>query len=75
MILYPPPKLNSDELYVLSICYGPSMENQSNEVISNMVLTHLLKRWDENKTRLHPSSIAMTLAEHISLKVYCIILK
>ena len=51
------------------------MENQSNEVISNMVLTRLLKRWGEIKTQLHPSSIAMNPTEHIHLKVCCIVLK
>ena len=40
-----------------------------------MVLTHLLKRWYEDKNWSHPSFIAMTPAEHISLKVCCIILK
>ena len=75
MIVDPPPILDSDESDFISSCYVPSMENQSNEVIYEMVLTHLLKRWYENKTQSHPSSIAMTLAEHISLKVCCIILK
>ena len=75
MIVDPPPKLNSDESYVLSSCYGPSMEKQSNEVIPKMLLTHLLKSWDENKTQSHPSSISMTLVEHISLKVCCNIMK
>ena len=51
------------------------MENQSNEVISKMVLTHHLPFWGENKTHLHSSSIAMTPEEHISLKVCCIIMK
>ena len=75
MIADPPPKLNSDKSDVLYFCYSQSKENKSNKVISKMVLTHLLKRWDENKTCSHPSSIAMTPAEHISLKVCCIILK
>ena len=75
LIVDPPSKLNSDESDFLSSCYGPSMENKSNEVISKMLLTHLLKRWDENKTQSHPSSIAMTPSEHISLKVCCIIMK
>ena len=34
ILLDPPPKLDSDESDFLSGCYGPSMENQSNEVIS-----------------------------------------
>ena len=75
MIVDPPPTSNSDESDVLSICYVPSMENQSNEVISKMVLTRLLKRWDDSKTWSHPSSIAMTLSEHIIVKVCCIIMK
>ena len=75
MIVDPPPKLDSDESDFLSCCYDPSMENKSNEVISKAVLTHMLKRWYESKTQSHPSSIAMTPAEHIYLKVCCIILK
>ena len=67
MIVDQPPKLNIGESEVPYIRYVQSMENQSNKVISKMVLTHILKRWDENKTRFHPSSIAMTSAEHISL--------
>ena len=59
----------------LSSCYGPSIENQSNEVIYNIVLNHILKRWDKSKTQLHPSSISVTPEEHISIQVCCIILK
>ena len=75
MIVDPTPELSSDESDVLYICYVPSIENQSNEFILKMVLTHLLKRLDENKTQSHPSSIVTTSAEHIYLKVCCIILK
>ena len=42
IIVDPPPEWNSDESDILSICYGQSMENKSNEVIYKMVLTHLL---------------------------------
>ena len=59
MIVDPPPKLYSEESDILSSYFGISRGNQSNEVISNMVLTHLLKRWDETKTQLHPSFSAM----------------
>ena len=75
MILVSPPKLNSEESYFLSSWYGTSIENKSNEVISKMVLNHILKRWDESNTQLHPSYISMTPPEHIYLKVCCIILK
>ena len=75
IILDPHPKLDSDESGFLSNCYGQSMKNHSNGDISKMVLTHILKRWDQNKTQSHPSSTAITLAEHISLKVCSIVLK
>ena len=44
MIVDPHPKMDSDESEVLSNRYGKSMKNKSNEDISKMVLTHLLKR-------------------------------
>ena len=75
MIVYPHPKLDSDQLELLSNCYGQSMKNQSNKDIANMVLTRLLKRWDQNKTQSHPSSTAITSAEQISLKVFSIVLE
>ena len=50
-------------------------KNESNEDIAKRVLTHLLKRWDQNKTQSYPSSTALTAAEHVSLKVCSIVLK
>ena len=70
MLVDPPQKLNSEESDIISSCFGTSIENQSNEVMSNTVLTNILNRWDESKTQLHTSSIATTLAEHISPKVF-----
>ena len=75
MIVDPHPKLDSDESELLSNCYGQSMKNQSDGDISKMLLTHLLKCWDQNKTHLHPSSTAITSAEHIFLKVCSIVMK
>ena len=51
------------------------MKKELNEDIAKRVLTHLLKRWDQNKTQLHPSSTALTAAEHVYLKVCSIVLK
>ena len=75
MIVDPHPKLDIYDSELLSNFYGQSMKNQSNEDISNMLLTHLLKRWDQNKTQLHPSSTAITSEERIYLKVCSIVLK
>ena len=51
MIVYPTTELDSEESNILSGYFGISSENQTNEVISKMVLPHLLKRWEESKTQ------------------------
>ena len=51
------------------------MKNESNEDIAKRVLTHPLKRSDQNKTQSHPSSNALAAAEHVSLKVFNVVLK
>ena len=75
IIVDPHSKMDSDESELLSNYYGQLMKNKSNEDISKMVLTHLLKCWDQNKTQSHPISTVITLAEHIFLKVCSIVLK
>ena len=75
MIVDPHPSLQIDGLEILSKCYGQAMKKELNEDISKRVLTHPLKCWDQNKTQSHPSSTALTAAEHLSLKVCNIVLK
>ena len=75
MIVGLPPKLDIKKSKILSSSFDISRGNKSNEVISNMVLTHLLKRWVESKTQSHPRLSAMTPSGNISLKYCCIIMK
>ena len=75
MIVYPHQKLHIDYLVILSKCNVSGTKKGTNEVIDKRVLTHLLKRWDQNKTQSHPSSTALSPAEHVSLKVCNIVLK
>ena len=75
MIVDPHPNLHIDDLVILSKCNVPGMKKGTNEVIAKRVLTHLLKCWDQNKTQSHPSSSALSPAEHVSLKVCDIVLK
>ena len=60
MIVDPPQKLDNEELSILSSYFGISIEKKSNDDISRMVLTHILKRWEESKTQLYRRSSAMT---------------
>ena len=75
MIVDPHPKINIDDLVILSNCNGQAMKKETYEDIAKRILTHILKRWDQNKTQSHPSSAALTAAEHVSLKFYNIVLK
>ena len=75
MIVDPSPKMDSEESKVISSYFGISIGNQSNEVISKMVLTYPLKSWEESNTQSHPMLSAMTPSKKQSLKVCCIILK
>ena len=44
MIVDPPKKLDSEESNIIYAYLGIPIENQSNEVISKMVLTNILNR-------------------------------
>ena len=68
------PRLHIDDLVLLSKCNDPGIKKGKNKDIAKMILTHILKRWDQNKTQSHPSSTALTEAEHVSLKVCNIVL-
>ena len=75
MVIDPPPKLDSEESNIISGYFGISSENLSNGVTPQMVLTNILKSWDESKTQLHSSFTAMNPPEHISLHIFFIITK
>ena len=75
MIVDPPQKQDSEEPNILSSYFSISRGNQSNEVIYRMVLTHILKCWEDSKTQSYPRFYAMNPPENISRKVCCIILK
>ena len=75
MIVDPPQKLYSEESNILPDSFGISRKNQSNEVISKMVLTHILKHCEESKTQSYHGFSAMTPPTNIYIKVCCIILK
>ena len=74
-IVDPHPKLHIDDLVILSKCYVQATKKETNEDIAKRVLTNILKLLDQNKTQSHPSSTALTAAEHVSLKVCNIVLK
>ena len=75
MIVDPNLEKEIEEYYIISSSCGISSQNESNEVITKMVLTHLLKRGEEINTKSHPSPTSISPSEHISISFCCIILK
>ena len=75
MVVVPTLELDSEESDIPSISFGISNENKSNEFISKMALTHLLKHWRESKTWSHSSYTSISPSEHMYLKLFYIILK
>ena len=67
-------KLDSEESNILSGSFVISRGNQSNEVISKMLLTDILKLWEESETQSRPRLSAVIPPENIYLEVCCIIL-
>ena len=63
IIVNPPPNPESEESNIISSSFGISRGNQSNEVISKMVLTHILKRWEESKVQSHTRFSVMAPSE------------
>ena len=69
IIVDSPPKIDSEESYIISSSFGISRGNQSNKDIYRIILSRLLKRWEESKTQSHPRFFAMTPSEKKSLKI------
>ena len=68
MIVDPDPKLYIEESNIISSYFGMSIGNHSNKVISKIILTHLLKRWEKSKNQSYPRFFVMTQSENFHLR-------
>ena len=69
------PKLTGlEKKHVMNSFYSSS-QDQCIETNTRGVMTHVLMRWNEYKSILHPSTCAFTAAETVALKIYYIELK
>ena len=74
-VVNPPPNLIDKEkrvvvTYLLTISQDQSIENNT-----RIILNHILKGWDGNKSSAHPSAHVITPADVLSMKLYSIELK
>ena len=66
------PKLNDEENSSIANSFGSSYQYQIIENNAKIILTHVLKRWNLNKSSAHSSTCALTSAEIVALKIYFI---
>ena len=71
----PSPKVTDQEKNCVRNCFDVSSQDQSIRNTSKIILTHVLRRWDDIESTAHPSTSAMIPAETVALKIYSIELK
>ena len=75
VLVTPSPKVTDQEKKCVSNSFDDSSQDQCIETNSMIILTHVLRRWDDIKSNAHPSTSALTPAETVALKIYSIELK
>ena len=68
-------KPTDQEKQTISTSFRYSSQDQSTENNSKMILTHILRRCNGNKSSSHPSTNIMTPSEHVALKILSIEIK
>ena len=75
VLVSPSPKLtNKEKKYVRNSFYASS-QDQCIETNSKRIMTRVLRRWDGNKSNVHPGTSALTPSETVALKIYPIEIK
>ena len=75
IVVNTPPKLTDQEKRRIVTYFGSSYQEQSIENNSKIILDHLLKRLNVNKSSAPPSRDALKPAELVILRLYSIELK
>ena len=66
----PSPKLTDQEKHNIGTSLGYSSQDQCVETNTKIIITHVLKRWNEHKSIAHPITCALTPAETLAQKIY-----
>ena len=75
IIMKPSPKLTDQENHSAMTSFGSSSQDQYIETNTKIIMTHVLKSWNENKYILHPSTCELSPAKTVALNIYSIELK
>ena len=71
----PSPKLTYQEKKSVMNSFGCSFQYQCIETNTKIIMTHVLRSRNENKSIAHPSTCVLTPAETVFMKIYSIKLK
>ena len=75
VIVNPSQKLTDQENKTVMNSFDSTSQDQYIETNTKRVLTHVLMRWNEDKSNAHPSTCALTTDETVALNIYSIKLK
>ena len=75
VLVNPSPKLTDLKQKSIMNYFDYSYQYQCIETNTRIIITHVLTRWNENKSIEHPIACASTQAETVALKIYSIKLK
>ena len=68
----PSPKLTDKENKSVMNYFDYYSQDQCIETNTKRITTHVLRRWNENKSISHPSTFALNPAETVALNIYSI---
>ena len=71
----PSPKLPDQEKRSIDNSFWSSSQDKCTETNTNIILTHFLNSWNENKSIANPSTRALAPDETVALNIYSIKLK
>ena len=69
------PKLTDQEKKIVMNSFDYSSQDQCFETNTKRIMTHVLMRWNEDKSNAHSLTSALTAGETVALKIYSIALK
>ena len=75
IVVNPSPKLTDQEMCSTAIYFGSYSQDHGFETNTKIIFTHILKRCNESKSSVHPSTHASTSVETVYMKMYSIELK
>ena len=72
IIVNPSLKLTDQQNSSVMNSFGSSSQDQCIETNTKIILTRVLKRWNENTSSAHPSTCSLTPSEDLAPKTYSI---